>query len=85
MRHALEHKFVKVHECSWNREFQLERDNFYHISEDELKNHTMRLLELSREALMYLVYAIGVEESKKGKPEKAVSMQISDFLDEWKR
>ena len=84
LRHALEHKFVKVHEYSWDRKLQIESDSFYHVSEDVLMNHTLRLLELSREALMYLVYAIGVEECKKGKPEKAVSMQISDFLDEWK-
>ena len=85
LRNALEHKYVKVHEYNWDKALQLESDSFYHVSEDVLKNDTMRLLELSREALMYLVYAIGVEESKKGKSEKAVPMQISDFLDEWKR
>ena len=34
---------------------------------------------------MYLVYAIGVEESKKEKSEKSVSMPLTDFPDEWKR
>ena len=85
LRNAIEHKFIKVHEYNWDRELQLESDSFYHVSETTLQDYNLRLLELSREALMYLVYAIGIEERKKGKPEKAVSMQISDFLDEWKR
>lgn len=74
-----------MHEYEWKKALQIESDSFYHVSENDLKLHTMRLLELSREALMYLVYAIGVEESKKEKSEKSVSMQITDFPDEWKR
>lgn len=85
LRNAMEHKFVKVHENNWDRKLQIEIDSFYHISEEELKKDTMRLLELSREALIYLVYATGIEERKKGKLEKSVSMQIVDFPDEWKR
>ena len=85
LRNALEHKYVKVHEYGWNRKLQIESDSFYHISENELKKHTLRLLQISREALMYLVYAIGVEESKKEKPDKVAPMSLSDFPDEWKR
>jgi len=85
LRNAFEHKFVKVHEYEWKKKLQLESDSFYHISEDDLKKQTLKLLEISREALMYLVYAIGVEESKKEKSDKAVSMPLSDFPDEWKR
>ena len=44
----------------------------------------MRLLELAREALMYLVYAIGVDNSKRGRPDNAGLMPLSDFPDEWK-
>lgn len=85
LRNAFEHKFVKVHEYEWKKKLQLESDSFYHISEDDLKKQTLKLLEISREALMYLVYAIGIEESKKEKSDKAVSMPLSDFPDEWKR
>lgn len=85
LRNAMEHKFVKVHEIRWDRKLQIEVDSFYHISEEELKKDTMRLLKLSREALFYLVYAIGIEERKKGKPENSVSIQIVDCPDEWKR
>lgn len=85
LRNAFEHKFVKVHKDEWKRKLQLECDRFYHVSEDDLKKHTLRLLEISREALMYLVYAIGLEESKKEISDKTVSITLSDFPDEWKR
>lgn len=86
LRNAIEHKFIKVHEYDWNRKLYLEKDGFYHVSEDKLKKSVMRLLELVREALMYLVYAIGVNESQKEKQsENAVTMSIVDYSDEWKR
>lgn len=86
LRNAIEHKFIKVHEYGWNRELYLENDGFYHVSEHKLKKSIMRLLELAREALMYLVYAIGVNDSQKQKePENAVTMPILDYSDEWKR
>lgn len=86
LRNAIEHKFIKVHEYTWNRELCFESDGFYHVSENKLKKSVMRLLELAREALMYLVYAIGVNESLKEKEsENAVTMSILDYSDEWKR
>ena len=41
-------------------------------------------MELARECIMYLVYAVDIEESKKEKSDKAVSLQVVDFDDEWK-
>ncbi|MDO4301873.1 MAG: LA2681 family HEPN domain-containing protein [Clostridia bacterium] len=84
LRNAIEHKFVKVHEYSWSRKLQLEEDKFYHISEDNLKKYTIRLLEIARESIMYLVYAIGINESKKEKPSAAIPMELLDYDDEWK-
>ncbi len=88
LRNALEHKFVKIHELQWEGELKLENDNFYHLDESTFEKYTMRMLVLAREALMYLVYAIGINESKKdGKnPDtKAISLKVLDFDDEWKR
>lgn len=84
LRHALEHKYVKIHKNEWNKEMEMERDSFYHISEERLREQILRLLELSREALMYLVYAIGIEESKKEKHGISVPMRLMDYPDEWK-
>lgn len=56
----------------------------YHISEDELKKQTLHLLKLAREWIMELVYAIGIEESKKDKKNGTISLNICDFDDKWK-
>lgn len=85
LRNALEHKFVKIHEYSWHRGLTLENDNFYHLDETKFEKYTMRLLVLAREALMYLVYAIGINESKRDNNGRAVSLSIMDFDDDWKR
>lgn len=83
LRNALEHKFVKIHEYNWERKLALESDSFYHVSEKDFQDYTLRLLHLSREALMYLVFAIGIHERKEHS-EKTVQMPISNFPDEWK-
>lgn len=85
LRNALEHKYVKVHEYSWKDKLQLEDDGFYHVSEKDLKKYTKRLLQLSKESLMYLVYAIGIEEGKKGTTGEGKSVNLAVFPDEWKR
>lgn len=84
LRNALEHKFVKIHEYSYDTKLQIEEDGFYHISEEEMGKQTLRLLELVREWIMELVYAIGIEESKKSSNELVINLKISDFDDEWK-
>lgn len=84
LRHALEHKFVKVHEGEWSRKLQYESDHFFHISENDLSAHTLRLLRIIREALMYLVYAIEADENKKAKTGKAVPMYLIDYPDSFK-
>ena len=85
LRNALEHKFVKVHEYKWDGKLQVEEDGFYHVSEEDLKKYTLRLLSIIREALMYLVYAIGIDDSKKDKTGMVVPLSVSDYPDEWKR
>ena len=85
LRNALEHKYVKVHEYAYQGPFKIEDDRFYHISEDELRSCAMRLLELSREWIMELVYAVGIEESKKDNGEEIIHLDIVDYDDEWKR
>lgn len=85
LRNALEHKYVKIHEYAYQEKLKIEDDRFYHISEEELRSCVMRLLELAREWIMELVYAVGIEESKKGKVNNAVHLDVVDYDDEWKR
>ena len=57
----------------------MESDSFYHVSEDDLRRYTMRLLELAREALLYLVYAIGIDERKKDKMKMQFACTFQTF------
>lgn len=84
LRHALEHKFVQVHEYTQPHELHIMDDRFYHISESNLKEHTLRILTLAREWIMELVYAIAIEESKNQDKENAVHLHITDYDDQWK-
>ena len=84
LRNALEHKFVKIHEYTCERKLQIEEDNFYHISEDILIKDILHLLELVRECIMELVYAIGIEERRRGRSKNTIQLNIYDFDDEWK-
>ena len=84
LRDALEHKFVKVYTSLEDGKLQKTMDNFYHISEEEMKKLTHRLLELAREWIMELVYAIGIEEKKTDQNKIKLSMYIRDYDDEWK-
>lgn len=84
LRHALEHKFVQVHEYPQPNELHIMDDRFYHISESSLKKHTLRILTLAREWITELVYAIAIEESKNQDKENAVHLHIADYDDQWK-
>lgn len=85
LRNAFEHKFVKIHEFHKDRKLEIESDDFYHVSEEDLKKHALRLLEISREFIMEFTYAIGIEENKLNAEEKAtVFLPIIDFDDKWK-
>lgn len=76
------YKYVKIHE-KWGRSLQLESNHFYHISEFDLKKCTIRLIEIARDALMSLVYAID-EEDRKKEHETAIPLMVMDYDDEWK-
>ena len=84
LRHALEHKFVQVHEYPQPYELHIMDDRFYHISESSLKKYTLRILTLAREWIMELVYAIAIEESKNQDKENVVHLHIADYDEQWK-
>lgn len=84
LRHALEHKFVQVHEYAHPNELQIMDDRFYHLSESTLKKNVLRILTLTREWIMELVYAIAIEESKNKDKENAVHLHVIDYDDRWK-
>lgn len=84
LRHALEHKFVQVHEYPHPDELLISDDRFYHINESNLKKYTLRILTLTREWIMELVYAIAIEESKNADDKDKIHLHIADYDDKWK-
>lgn len=84
LRNAFEHKFVKVHEYPYEEKLKIKDDSFYHVDENTLEELTIRLLQLTREWIMELVYAIGIEEGKKKTDGNAIRLNIRDYDDEWK-
>lgn len=60
----VQHKFVKIHEFDYDKTLEIKSDSFYHISEADFKKLVIRLLELAREFIMELVYAVEIEEKK---------------------
>lgn len=84
LRHALEHKFVKVHEYPCEKELKIQDDSFYHIDEKMLEHLTIRLLQLAREWIMELIYAIGIEKGKKETGDNVMQLHVRDYDDEWK-
>lgn len=78
LRNALEHKFVKVHNCilydAVPEKAKIGSDSFYHITEDKLLNSALDLLEIVRELLIDLTMAVHIEEMKRsdGKDKKKV-------------
>ena len=84
LRHALEHKFVQIHEYPYPNELQIMDDRFYHISESNLQEQVLHILALAREWIMELVYAIGIEERKNQGNEYVVRMELADYDDQWK-
>lgn len=66
IRNHLEHKYLKVHMFGSGGSSPISSDSFaYSISRDDLHEKALRILKLSRSAIMYLVFAIHIEERMK--------------------
>jgi len=67
IRQALEHKYIKIyheHSYGYDEEYNPQSDIFLSINEADLKKYTLEMLRLSREAIIYLSLAVGIEESR---------------------
>jgi hypothetical protein len=65
IRNHLEHKFISIK--LFNSEFlnNEDRKRNFSISQDELEEKTIHLAQLVREAIIYLSFAVNIEEKKK--------------------
>lgn len=87
LRHALKHKYVKIcleKNLVSNSHYRDELAKYY--SEQELRDHTISLLKIVREVIIYLVMAVGIEENNKRSEINTliVNMPMTSYEDEWK-
>lgn len=66
IRNHLEHKFINIKLIDVS-EYQIEdnREQSKRITRDDLENKTLHLARLAREAMIYLSFAVHIEENKK--------------------
>jgi hypothetical protein len=94
MRNRLEHRYLQVHEI-WAAGAGIARRRGntesprYSVSRDNLEDKTLRLLKLSRAALIYLSLAVHQEERVRHKRRTTTGliaqMPIDTWEDDWKR
>jgi len=87
LRHALEHKYVKI--CLAKELMQDTRyidDLAKYYSEQELRDHTLSMLNIVREVIIYLVMAVEIEEKNKASKIKTPigNIPMTSYEDEWK-
>jgi len=91
VRNHLEHKYLKVHEWAVPDPKQGMHVGFealaYSLTRRDLETKTLRLLKLSRSALIYLVQAVLAEEQRRHSPDDdkiAGPMFLDTYEDDWK-
>jgi hypothetical protein len=95
IRNELEHKYLKLHEMLIGRgegrtpDPAFNRDRIaFSISRREFEIETLSLLRRARAAIMYLTFAVRLEEQRRDRERSATALSIpvvSDmWSDEWK-
>lgn len=88
IRNHLEHKYLKVHEFGPLDPEDREDTLAYSIGRDELSQKTLKMLQLARSAIVYLLLAIRNEELARAKGRqdngKVANIYIDTWDDNWK-
>lgn len=91
IRNHLEHKYLKIHEYEINNNASngMKDELAYSISISSFKSKTLKLLKLVRSAILYLSFAIYIEEKErdKNRDKNKIDVPVIESLwnDEWKR
>lgn len=80
IRNHLEHKFISIKLLNIEQfETYKERDRNFAITEDELQQKTIHIAQLAREAMIYLSFAVHVEESHKSDDRLCMPMSLKIY------
>lgn len=79
IRNHLEHKFIAVKLLNQNYKTCIDREEIYNISQSDLEDKTIKLAKLTREAIMYLAFAVHINENRKIKNCDAFTINLSAY------
>lgn len=96
IRNHLEHKYLKLHSEGFHGENHRQTQGFltdtlsFSINRRSFEQKCLTMLKLARAAIMYLSFAVRVEERHRAEERGAsgavaMPMRLRDFPDEWKR
>jgi len=90
IRNHLEHKYLQIHEGWTSAEIidPITGSLGYSISSHDFTSKALRLLKITRAAMIYLALAVHVEEKARQRNSKSylvVEMPLSPYGDSWKR
>lgn len=78
IRNHLEHKFISVKILAMKQYDTLDiREKIQYITQDDLEGKTLHLARLVREAMIYLSFAVHIEENKKDKQDLYMPIQLN--------
>lgn len=80
IRHHLEHKFMSIKVLDVARyETVRDRERNFYITEDDLELKTLHLAQLAREAMIYLSFAVHIQESQKSNDGMCMPMNLTTY------
>jgi len=80
IRNHLEHKFIQIKVLDVEQFKAYKKgDRNIPITEDELQQKTIHLAQLAREAMIYLSFAVHIEESKKESTDRIMPINLENF------
>ena len=80
IRHHLEHKFISIKLLDVARyETMSDRERNFYITEDDLEVKTLHLAQLVREAMIYLSFAVHIQESRKSNDGMCMPINLATY------
>ena len=91
LRNALTHRYTKVVDAAIVDLEQIEKAQIdtsaFYVSDEELENYTLELTKIIREAIMYTLFGIRIEEAKRKEDIRSaqiIECILDQYEDQWK-
>jgi len=91
LRHALIHRYTKVINAAIVDLKQIEKAQIdtsaFYVTNEELESYTLELMKIIREAIMYTLFSIQIEEAKRKEDihdAQIIECTLDTYADRWK-